>query len=59
MAKWTMQHEDGSQIQIPSTVSLRIARESGYQWVNKNDGQGWQQLSLLLRREAVRRAVAA
>lgn len=57
MSKWTMQHENDSRIEVTAGVSLKLALASGYRWVNKNDGEGWQQVSILARSEAVRRAV--
>ena len=51
MTKWTMQHDNDSRIET-GPVSLRLAHASGYRWVNKNDGNGWQQISWLMKRVA-------
>ena len=45
---WTLKHENEFLSQIPSTVNLKLAMESGYLWVNKNDGFGWKQIAALL-----------
>lgn len=53
---WTLQHENDTQTKVPSTISLKLAFESGYRWVNKNDGLGWKQIAYLLRRGETGRA---
>lgn len=60
MTNWTMRHESDSLMQTAprDLCGLRFAKDCGYLWINKNDGNGWLQTSLLIRREEIRCAVA-
>lgn len=55
-ATWTLQHEDGTQIRISPRVSLSLAHDSGYRWLNRNDNMGWRHLPVELRKAACRAA---
>lgn len=48
MKTWTLKHEDEFLTKVSPDVNLRVAKESGYLWVNKNDGFGWKQIAALL-----------
>lgn len=56
-ARWQMQHESGTTLEVSSGTSLSLAAECGYQWVNKQDGEGWRQVSLLVRAQQIRTIV--
>lgn len=47
---WTLIHDNDSRIEVDPSASLKLALESGYRWVNRGDGNGWKQLSWLLKR---------
>lgn len=59
MAEWAMQHENGSQVVVAmkDARGLRLALECGYEWVNRNTGEGWEQISRLVRSAEIREAV--
>ena len=63
MAMWTLKHDDETvplmQSKPRDLRGLKFIKGCGYLWVNKNDGNGWLQTSLLIRREQIRVAVAA
>lgn len=63
--KWTFQTRgavDASGLHEGNSTDargLRLRLESGYGWVNKNDGQGWRQLEVAIRQaESAERAGA-
>jgi hypothetical protein len=51
---WTLVHENESRITVRNSVSLRLAQDSGYRWVNKFDGKGLQSIELITRNGAIR-----
>lgn len=62
--KWTFQHEtavdaSGQHLNVNSSDlrGLKLRLESGYTWMNKNDGTGWIQTSIVIRRLEIRKAV--
>jgi hypothetical protein len=59
--RWTLQHETQTQIQTEPKDSrgLLFAQSCGYEWVNKNDGQGWRQISMVVRELAFREMARA
>lgn len=63
---WTFQHEsavDASGVHCnvkPTDIhGLRLRLSCGYTWMNMNDGNGWIQTSVILRRMQIRAAVGA